>query len=110
MESEPTIEFRYQGFYDYPLCMLMKYRGLTLMLVRDFDESLDDYWDYYELYLMPEIQKADLEGGWDQLQTRSIHHLGNIPISQLIFDSTHRKKMIIKPILEKLIESHVIES
>lgn len=47
------LPFGYAGFYDVPRFMVLRFRGVTLVLRSPFDESLDEYPDTYSVHQVP---------------------------------------------------------
>jgi len=82
-----------------------------------FDEELEDYSGVYQVFLMPQIVDAELEGSWVQLPSRALRGLGTIPVTSVAFDTTRRAAIdgrilpSLRPILRTtigtLVESEV---
>jgi hypothetical protein len=87
------IPFQYVDFYDYPRAIAAKYRGKLLLLQSAFDDELDDYPNFYTVYLLPESAETQLKAGSCKfLKEVPLHPVAQIPIGSVCFDPTRRKK------------------
>ena len=88
------VPFKYVDFWDVPRLILVRYRGKPFLLDSDFDEALDEYPDTYTVYLLPEAlaQQADT-GLWKFLENVSLTPVGNLPVCDVHFDRTKRRKL-----------------
>lgn len=62
----------------------------TYLFHSPFIEEVDDYFDGYHVYRMPDLNPQELEGSWEGLEQRSLEQLAVIPIRGLPFDVTSR--------------------
>lgn len=93
-ELTEIIPFRYGGFWDVPRSILLRYRGMTLLLRSLFDERIDEYPDVYSVYQVPDsISQSVLGGDWALLEGAELRFLGEIPISTVAFDPTKRRTL-----------------
>lgn len=85
------LPFGYAGFYDVPRFMVLRFRGVTLVLRSPFDESLDEYPDTYSVHQVPRaIEDAVMAGDYGLLNEATLQPLGQIAINRVAFDPTKR--------------------
>jgi hypothetical protein len=60
----------------------------TYLYQSPFVEELDDYFDGYHVYRMPDLDPKELEGSWEGIERRAIEQLPDVPLSSLPFDIT----------------------
>ena len=72
------VPFKYVDFWDVPRLILVRYRGKPFLLDSDFDEALDEYPD---------------NGSWKFLENVSLTPVGNLPVCDVHFDRTKRRKL-----------------
>ncbi len=94
----------YRDFWDVPRIFLVEHKGVHFLFDCLFDESSEDFSGHYNVYLLPELGKFELEGSWAHLSKKAISSLGEIPIHQVSFDETKRKEIDVT-LLENLISS-----
>jgi len=83
-------DIQYRDFYDVPRIVVAR-QGEELFLFRSrFDDSNDEYVDYYEVYRMPVLAADELNGSWVGLEQRALAKLENIPLDGLPFSVTRR--------------------
>jgi len=88
-----TTRIVYREFYDVPRMIIVSHCGLKLLLDCKFDESLDEYPTAYKVYALPlEVDESTLRS-WDKLPQEATKYLGEIPVGQVIFDSTKRAEI-----------------
>jgi hypothetical protein len=87
------IPIKYLGFWDVPRNFIVRYRGNTLLFDSAFDETLDDYWDFYKVYVLPPIRDDELPKDWTILPARATGYLGEVPIAQVQFDPSRRESI-----------------
>ena len=89
------VSFTYGEFYDVP-------RQLTVVVGRDvlflrsfFDDALDGYRPYYDVFLVDAVQNATFvyRAGGVGKESIARSHLGVIPVSGVVFDSSRRKEL-----------------
>ncbi len=65
-------------------------RNEYLPFSQPFDDSLDDYVDFYACYVMPVLSTEELEGTWVGLENRALDRLPNVPLNELPFELPRR--------------------
>jgi hypothetical protein len=86
-------QIRYREFYDVPRIFLVRIGERDLLFTGLFDESLDEYPDFYDVYLMPPLGEDELRGSWVNLHEKATRRLGRIPVTEVGFDTTRRKEI-----------------
>ncbi len=84
------VSIQYRDFYDGPRIFLLRHDGHLLLLDSPFDDSIDEYSAFYNVYLMPELPQETLEGSWVHLRELASCQLGCIPVAAVEFDATRR--------------------
>ena len=88
------VPFHYVDFYDVPRSIMVRHRDQTFLLQSSFDEELDEYPDYYSVYVLPtSIQPLQGTDSWKFLKNTTLHCSGRIPIPSVKFDETKRKML-----------------
>jgi hypothetical protein len=87
------VPFIYREFYDVPRTIVAADDQHTYLFDCPFDEVLDNYSPNYDVYLMPQLTNADLNGSWELLSQRAVGQLGQIPVGALRFDTTRRHEV-----------------
>jgi hypothetical protein len=85
------IPITYGEFYDFPRQIRFQFGTEWFYLSSPFDEIVDDYPDYYEVYLLPYRTEEDFTANpyyWMNLSNS--RHLGTIPIVEVGLDKTRR--------------------
>ena len=82
---------RYRDFYDVPRMFIAGIGKLVLLFDCPFNQEKDEYEDTYKVYSMPVLDDSDLAGSWEGLPARADSLLGELPVSEVEFDSTRRK-------------------
>lgn len=91
--TQEWIDIRYRDFWDVPRIFVLIIEGRLLLADCPFSDQLDDFPDFYSLYeLDPAVTVSD-EGSWENLHEQAISDLGTIPVSEVIFDETKRKRV-----------------
>ncbi len=93
----------YSGFYDVPLAFVVWNDEKQFLFLRDFDEALDDYPNFYRVFTLPNLSDEEVKKSWVQIETLANQFVGEIPVAEIHFDSTKRKEIVLKP-LENLID------
>jgi hypothetical protein len=94
---DKMVPIQYGGFYDVPLSFEVRYQGRLFAFDCRFDEAIDEYPDFYRVYLLP-----DPPGPWEHWSSNAIHHFGQVSIQKIRFDQTKRRA-IDSTILDELI-------
>jgi|SRR5688572_11155543 len=80
----------YRDFWDVPRMVIARDETGTYLFYSPFVEELDDYFDGYHVYRMPDLAPEHLQGSWEGLEQRAIEQLPDILIRDLPFDVTNR--------------------
>jgi hypothetical protein len=72
------------------------------LLNSTFDEQLEDYPEVYDVFAMPRLSQADLDGPWYRLPERATRRIGQIPVERVVFDPSKRKQIDVSIIDELL--------
>ena len=84
--------FSYRGYYDVPrVIVLVLADGRRILLESRFDEVVDQYDDYYDVYLL--LDEAALDGSWERLAEYTPEILGRVAVVDVRFDSTRRDEI-----------------
>src|SRR5205809_581953 len=87
---------KYREFYDIPRIFLAEVGGRVFLFDCPFNDGKDEYEGTYKVYLMPELDERDLAGSWQTLPAKAARLLGEIPTSEIEFDSTSRQQVNIE--------------
>jgi hypothetical protein len=82
---------KYQGFYDVPLIFLTRHGECTLLFECPFLDDVEDYAEFYKVYVMPELRDEEIPKDWTTLAARASRFLADVPVAKVQFDATHRK-------------------
>ena len=85
------VPITYRGFWDVPRVFLAHHQGQTFLFDCAFDEQLDDYPDTYKVFFLPDLREDELPKDWTTLRHRALSYVGDLPVSQVLFDPTKRK-------------------
>jgi hypothetical protein len=86
-------KFTYRDFYDVPRIIVLTHREQKLLLDCKFDDSLDDYPATYKLYILNPQVDEDSQTSWASMPSRAVRYVGEIPVSQVVFDHTKRAEL-----------------
>jgi hypothetical protein len=89
-----TIPITYGEFYDVPRMIQFQLGGQWYFMRSHFDEEIDGYSDYYDVYLLPFHSEAEFKANpnyWKELDRA--FHLGRIPIREVGLDQTRRRSI-----------------
>ncbi len=95
------VPIKYMGFWDVPLNFIARYQGETFFFDCPFRQDLDDYAESFTVYLMPDLQDAELPKDWTTLHRLAIRRLAEIPVNRVQFDPSKRQA-IDQSILEEI--------
>lgn len=84
-------EIRYREFYDVPRIFLVRLKDQVFLFESVFDQNVDEYSVFYDVYLLPKLSDQVLDGSWDELSCLASRKLGSIPVKSVQFDVTRRK-------------------
>lgn len=93
---------RYRAFWDVPRIFLTADATGHYLFDCSFDEQLDDYPPFYDVYLMPALNEDLLSRSWSDLPRRALRRLGRASVSDVVFDASRRKEVDLDRILESL--------
>ena len=86
-----TAEIIYREFYDVPRMFVVRYRCKQYLFDCTFDESADGYSDTYQVYVLPNLGQHELNGSWVGLSDKAEEHLGEVLVSNVVFDESRRR-------------------
>jgi hypothetical protein len=93
MKGNNMTDIVYRGFWDVPRIFLARVGGDVYLFDCPFSETLDDYPDVYEVFLLsPSVDWDDLPKDWTTLSKTAVRRLGTIPVADVRFDPTLRKQ------------------
>ena len=95
------VPIQYREFWDVPRIFLASYRSKLFLFDCPFDEGTEDFPDYYQVYLLPDLEQHALSNSWDKLSSKAIHYFGKVHIKTIRFDQTKRRE-IDSSILDEL--------
>ena len=88
------IPFRYVEFYDVPRCIVVRYRGVSLLLLSAFDDDIDEYPAAYQVYVMPEeAEETFQKGSWKFVEETPMDAVGEIQVDSVKFDESKREEL-----------------
>ena len=82
--------WQYRDFWDVPRMFLVETEGKLFLFDCPFDEEREDFSTTYQIYQVPAISEAELEGSWAELPNRAIRSLGVVSVSSVTFDPSRR--------------------
>lgn len=94
----------YRDFWDVPRAFVARHANIQLYFDCKFDDSIEDYGDSYNVYVLPSIPDAELKSGsWTGLEKRATEFVGIVAIADIHFDPTVRKEAdvsVVSPLLK----------
>jgi hypothetical protein len=103
------VKIVYREFYDVPRMLIVSRRGLKLLLDSPFDDSLDEYSPTYRVYVFPnEVDEHTLKS-WEALPQMATKSLGEIPVTQVVFDATKRAE-VDAGVIDSLLDSRQVDT
>jgi len=84
-------DIQYREFYDVPRIFLFRVGGSLFLAECSFDDQMDDYCRHYDLFELP--SDTPLEGSWDALHDSATRNIGQISVSDVVFDETKRRQV-----------------
>lgn len=97
-----TAPFIYREFYDVPRFLVVTHCGQQFLFESAFDDDLDEYPDVYQVFLLRDVPDDELKGSWVHLSEKAQTRLGLVPVRDVVFDETGRRK-IETNVLERLL-------
>jgi len=89
----PWTDIDYRDFWDQPRIFFVRHEGQLILFDCGFDNEIEDYRDFYSVYLMPELSADDFAGSWAGLWRNAARKLGEIPLNRVQFDPTKRRQV-----------------
>ena len=83
----------YTGFWDVPLAFVVSHAERQFLFLREFDEIIDEYPDNYRVFLLPGIPNREIKKLWPDIEQHAIKFLGEVPVKQVNFDKSTRKRI-----------------
>jgi hypothetical protein len=99
----------YSGFYDAPLAFVACHNDKQYLFWRVFDDTLDEYPDEYEVFVLPDLSEREIGESWSTLPEKAKAYVGKLNLNQIIFDPT-RRRSIQTNILERLSDPSTLGS
>lgn len=96
------VPIRYLELWDVPRIFLAEWRGRTLLFDCQFNEEVEDYPDFYLVFLVPAFTEERLRRPWHDLYEEAEQSLGRMAIADVLFDPT-RQKAVDSSILETVL-------
>ncbi len=88
------VPFRYSGFYDVPLGIVLRYHDRLFLLLSEFDEERDEYSESYSVYVLPDAVEKQIErGSWHFIGEGEKQYIGEVKVAEIKFDETKRKEL-----------------
>lgn len=84
---------QYREFWDVPRIFLVPYQEKWFLFDCEFDETAEDFPDYYRVYVIPKPCDEELAGSWDNLHEKAMQYLGEVLIQKVHFDSSKRREI-----------------
>lgn len=83
------VRFSYRDFWDVPRMLIFRHLGATYLLDCPFDEGVEDYAPYFNVYRLSEVDAAS-RPSWADLPDRG-YRLGQLPVNVLRLDPSRRR-------------------
>lgn len=92
----PTRILAYREFYDIPRAFVIEPKRRCLLFFDcPFDERLDDYPGFFDVYLLHDLSASVLPQDWRGLSARAVGPLGRVMVTALRFDETRRREVAV---------------
>ena len=95
---------RYHDFWDVPRAFIATDSAGTYMFECPFDDQLDDYPEFYEVFAMPSLSDELLSGSWADLSRHALGRLGRVRVCDVRFDASRRREVDLDCIRQFLSE------
>src|SRR5260370_37846184 len=95
----------YRGYGDVPRVFLANGREKTILFDCLFDEDIEDYPDFYRVFVVPPFTAEELAGSWAELYQKAVKEIAIVPVEKVVFDPT-RRAAIDATLLNELLEPH----
>ena len=83
-------QIAYREFWDVPRAVIAQRDGSLYFFDSRFDEDLDCYLEYYEVWRLPLLSAEQLAGSWVGLEDLALERLPNIGLRDLPFEVSSR--------------------
>ncbi len=93
MQMNQQVPIQYREFYDIPRMFIVEFNGSQFLFDGSFDDSMDEYPDYYNVSLLGHLTNKELAGSWEAIGQRPLRQLGRVQTSAVRFDPTKRKSI-----------------
>ena len=87
------VKIAYSGFWDRPLALVVRHRGIQLYFRREFDERADDYQDTYKIFILPNLSDNEINASWGTLYQKTTRYLGQMAVREVVFDPSFRESV-----------------
>lgn len=84
---------RYFSFWDVPRTFITVDSVGTYLLQCEFDDQLDDYPEFYEVFAMPTLGYKMLSSLWSDLSCQALGRLGQVRVCEVRFDASRRREV-----------------
>jgi len=76
---------KYREFYDIPRFVVASRGHKTYLFSCPFDDVIDEYPNFYRVYLMPELSDEMLSRSWEDIELLALKEIDTIFTHQLPF-------------------------
>jgi hypothetical protein len=83
-------QIQYREYHDFPRAVVAVRNSQLYFFDSRFDESIDDYIDHYEVWLLPILSPEILRGSWIGLEKLALGRLPDIGLRDLPFEILSR--------------------
>jgi len=80
----------YREFFDVPRAVIAQRDGSLYLFDSRFDDDLDCYLEYYEVWRLPLLPDEKLAGSWVGLEKLALERLPNVGLRDLPFEVSSR--------------------
>ena len=84
---------RYHDFWDVPRAFIAADSAGSYLLDCHFDDQLDDYPEFYEVFAMPPLSDELLSSPWADLSRHALGRLGRVRVCEVRFDASRRREV-----------------
>jgi hypothetical protein len=86
-------DINYRDYWDQPRIFFVHKDGQLILFDCAFDHEIDDYPEFYSVYLMPQLSADEFAGSWVGLWRKAVRKLGEVPVDKVQFDATKRRQI-----------------
>ena len=102
MQNTVMSPIRYVDYWDVPRVFIAADSAGTYLLECRFDDQLDEYPDFYEVFAMPALDDELLSRPWADLSHHALGRLGRVLVSEIRFDASRRKEVDLDALRQSL--------